>query len=65
MRKLQTFKGSNYGLKADVLAAAIKEDRAQGFIPFFVVATVSTYFIFFFGGDQGTKVISRSQAYSF
>uniref|UniRef100_A0A914VWP3 Aromatic-L-amino-acid decarboxylase n=1 Tax=Plectus sambesii TaxID=2011161 RepID=A0A914VWP3_9BILA len=42
MRKLQTSRGSNYSLKGETLAAAIKEDRAQGLIPFYVVATVGT-----------------------
>uniref|UniRef100_A0A914X7V8 Aromatic-L-amino-acid decarboxylase n=1 Tax=Plectus sambesii TaxID=2011161 RepID=A0A914X7V8_9BILA len=42
MRKLRTYKENDYGLKADVLAAAIKEDRAHGLIPFLLVATVGT-----------------------
>uniref|UniRef100_A0A914CBN1 Aromatic-L-amino-acid decarboxylase n=1 Tax=Acrobeloides nanus TaxID=290746 RepID=A0A914CBN1_9BILA len=45
MRKLKSTKDdrfNNYSVEPNVLEAAIKEDRAQGYIPFIYVATVGT-----------------------
>lgn len=42
LKKLQTLKEDDYGLKAEALIAAIEEDRANGLLPFLLVATVGT-----------------------
>ncbi|CAB3401576.1 unnamed protein product [Caenorhabditis bovis] len=44
LRKLKASRGlrDNYGIAADTLRAAIQEDRARGYVPFMLLATIGT-----------------------